>query len=158
MDIQNGRTRSQLDLSWAAGFVDGEGCFYIDRGFPRISITQKYPEVLERFQKIFNEGKIYKRPDGQFAFVVTQSNKAIEITKTLLPFLSYRKKLQAEHLLKNSKDIYLNNKDKTECPQGHAYTKENTYRDKDGRRYCRTCRKEVNHRSWLRKKNEKEHS
>lgn len=27
----------------------------------------------------------------------------------------------------------------TECIHGHAYTPENTYRFKDGRRYCRTC-------------------
>jgi hypothetical protein len=28
---------------------------------------------------------------------------------------------------------------KTHCPQGHAYTEENTYRDKNGYRLCRTC-------------------
>jgi hypothetical protein len=28
---------------------------------------------------------------------------------------------------------------KTHCPQGHAYTDENTYRYADGRRRCRTC-------------------
>lgn len=28
---------------------------------------------------------------------------------------------------------------KTHCPQGHEYTEANTYRDKKGKRACRTC-------------------
>ena len=28
---------------------------------------------------------------------------------------------------------------KTHCPQGHAYSPENTYRRVDGHRHCRTC-------------------
>ena len=31
---------------------------------------------------------------------------------------------------------------KTACPQGHRYTKENTERDKLGRRRCRTCHRD----------------
>jgi hypothetical protein len=33
---------------------------------------------------------------------------------------------------------------KSKCPCGHEYTKENTYVYPDGRRNCRTCRKESN--------------
>lgn len=28
---------------------------------------------------------------------------------------------------------------KTQCPQGHPYSPENTYRDPRGKRFCRTC-------------------
>lgn len=28
---------------------------------------------------------------------------------------------------------------KTHCPRGHRYDEENTYRSRQGRRYCRTC-------------------
>lgn len=28
---------------------------------------------------------------------------------------------------------------KTHCPQGHAYTDENTHKDKNGKRYCKAC-------------------
>ena len=31
------------------------------------------------------------------------------------------------------------NKAKSHCPKGHAYDEVNTWRDKLGRRYCRTC-------------------
>jgi hypothetical protein len=33
-----------------------------------------------------------------------------------------------------------NNRRKTHCPQGHEYTRENTYVFADGRRRCRWCR------------------
>jgi hypothetical protein len=31
------------------------------------------------------------------------------------------------------------NAEKTHCPKNHEYTEENTYRNKEGRRWCRTC-------------------
>ena len=31
---------------------------------------------------------------------------------------------------------------KSECPQGHSYTEDNSYIDKDGYRHCKTCRLE----------------
>lgn len=34
--------------------------------------------------------------------------------------------------------------DRTHCPQGHEYSPENTYRGKDGKRRCRTCKNERN--------------
>lgn len=37
----------------------------------------------------------------------------------------------------------LTNAGKVACPEGHAFTDENTYR-RAGRRYCRTCRREAN--------------
>lgn len=33
------------------------------------------------------------------------------------------------------------NRNKTHCPQGHEYTKENTYINPQGRRWCRECMK-----------------
>ena len=38
----------------------------------------------------------------------------------------------------------------TECPKGHAYSDENTYVDPNGRRNCRTCRRDQG-REWARK-------
>lgn len=34
------------------------------------------------------------------------------------------------------------NLNKTHCPAGHGYTDENTWRDRNGGRYCRTCKRE----------------
>ena len=40
-----------------------------------------------------------------------------------------------------------NNANKTECPQGHGYTPENTYINSKGSRECRECMRESNLRS-----------
>lgn len=58
-----------LDVAWAAGFIDGEGCFWINRQirkgrtrlthFVGISAFQLKIEPLEKLQRIFG-GKIYK--------------------------------------------------------------------------------------------------
>jgi len=43
---------------------------------------------------------------------------------------------------------------KTHCPQGHAYTKENTYiYPKTNSRYCRICRAKYSNRSYHKKAN-----
>lgn len=41
---------------------------------------------------------------------------------------------------------------RTSCPQGHAYTNDNTYRTPDGRRVCRKCTAESRRRYEMRKK------
>lgn len=35
----------------------------------------------------------------------------------------------------------INMRNKTHCPQGHAYSGENLYRDGQGKRHCRACRR-----------------
>ena len=56
----------ESELAWAAGFFDGEGSTSILKAqrdkytYIRMSVNQKYPECLERFQRIIGYGKIYK--------------------------------------------------------------------------------------------------
>lgn len=62
---------NQLELSWAAGFYDGEGTIWYKkpvrtgerssrggRGQLRISIQQTDPEVLERFRDAVHVGRV----------------------------------------------------------------------------------------------------
>lgn len=44
----------------------------------------------------------------------------------------------------------------TECRHGHEYTPENTYRDRHGRRECRTCRRNNIRRRDQRRRDERE--
>jgi hypothetical protein len=58
----DGRERTwREELSWAAGFFDGEGCFSYLRAskYPCVSITQKHPEVLKRIRRALRLGKVY---------------------------------------------------------------------------------------------------
>lgn len=49
---------------------------------------------------------------------------------------------QRENLLRSHRTMPYVNAAKTHCPFGHEYTPENTYRYRDLRRECRTCRVE----------------
>jgi LAGLIDADG DNA endonuclease family protein len=53
--------RVRVDLAWAAGFFDGEGCFSYVRSsrYPCVSITQTEPGILDRFRSVLGVGKIY---------------------------------------------------------------------------------------------------
>ena len=44
-----------------------------------------------------------------------------------------------EHL--ENHDTLIHNELKTHCPQGHPYSKENTWYDKNGYRFCKICNK-----------------
>lgn len=58
-----------LDVAWAAGFIDGEGCFWMNRQihkgrtrlthFVGISVHQTKREPLDKLQRLFGGG-IYK--------------------------------------------------------------------------------------------------
>ena len=49
---------------------------------------------------------------------------------------------QSENLLRSPIAQWSVNAKKTECPKGHQYTKENTLTNKEGYRWCRTCKRE----------------
>ncbi len=104
-----------IELAWAAGFFDGEGCVtYVDHAKTqrtraiRINITQIHPEVLIRFQKaIGNLGSVLGpysakgRKTPLYTFQIT-NEKDVKLTFSLLqPYLSSIKKLQFEEKLHN---------------------------------------------------------
>lgn len=55
---------TKLNLAWAAGLFDGEGCTKVDRrwGTPSVTLSQsgeRVPEVLVRFRDAVGRGSIY---------------------------------------------------------------------------------------------------
>jgi hypothetical protein len=54
-----------MEIVWAAGFFDGEGCTHSrGGGYPAITISQREREPLERFQSAVAGGVIYVADRG----------------------------------------------------------------------------------------------
>lgn len=87
------------DLYWAAGFIEGEGCFHLVAGTQAgIMVSQKTIGPLERLQKIFHCGTIYRQPKGQLQWRV-YSRRAIAIMMTLYSLMSKRRQQKIEEIL-----------------------------------------------------------
>lgn len=89
------------ELAWAAGFFDGEGCTSLKaKRKPCLSVTQKYPECLQRFQAALGLGKIYgpiEQKGNQIYIFSIQNARGVDTALSLLwPFLSSIKRAQAE--------------------------------------------------------------
>jgi hypothetical protein len=89
---------NDLNLSYLAGFFDGEGCISILKYSKDISkwnpsyflqaqIGQKYGSTLDWVKENFG-GNVYKKRDQ--TWIVT-NNKAYEFIKLLEPYLKYKK-------------------------------------------------------------------
>lgn len=88
-------------LAWAAGLFDGEGTTSVLAAkrdkykYPRLSMAQKDPEVLEKLQNILG-GKIYKsKTRNIYNWNLYRQDSVEEALNKLWPFLSECKKIQA---------------------------------------------------------------
>jgi hypothetical protein len=140
----------QLELAWAAGFFDGEGCTTLDAqqsgfSYVRLSIKQVVVANLERFKAaVGGVGSVSKprievegcKPVSKYR---TSGTAARAVLKLLWSYLGEAKREQATRVLEQE-----NNKGgvafakRTHCPKGHAYDEANT-RVRTGGRSCRTC-------------------
>lgn len=91
-----------FEAAWAAGFFDGEGTTSVLKtqrdkySYFRMSVPQKYPELLERFLNIVKVGRIYKHSRGDmYSWNCYKKEDVIETLNMLWPFLGETKKLQA---------------------------------------------------------------
>ena len=88
-----------VDIYWAAGFLDGEGCFSTCGSAARVQATQVSSELLEKLVGLFG-GKIYpKKPRGgsqpAFSWVVGGS-QAIGLMMMIHKLVSTKRKLEIE--------------------------------------------------------------
>ncbi len=89
---------SDLDIAWAAGLIEGEGCFTLHSKYhPYFLLDMCDKDVLEKFHKIF--------PNSNFRGPYTHSNpthkdrwrvdafgpKCIEIMNAVFPYMCKRR-------------------------------------------------------------------
>lgn len=130
----------QLDLAWAAGFLDGEGCFGLVRSKARVrgprwykvraSATQHgranvVPQVLLRLQRALGGMGRIERHSGVEAFKwVAEGDAHVEsVIRTLAPFLGERKVAQAGVALDAFRAQLRLKGDATRCLRGHVYNR-----------------------------------
>ena len=144
-----------LDLAWAAGFLEGEGCFgwYWHRPGQRngslvINAVQKEREPLDRLREIFGVGRINQkvnRRDGKvFECWEWRVNglAAAPVMRLLLPHMSSRRQARiSESLIQHDTVQARKVVAAVRCPQGHLHA-EHRGRRGNGTYYCRACQRE----------------
>ena len=93
----------KIQLAWAAGFFDGEGCTYLCSGGARkrktlrLCVWQKDPRPLRRFNRVVGYGTVYGpyASQGDMYEWVVQCDRAERVLALLWPYLSQPKKEQA---------------------------------------------------------------
>lgn len=140
------------DIAWAAGFFEGEGCFYAHYYPPRkdgsrifrmsATLCQKDKSLLEKFQRIVKCGKIDNGTDkGVYKWFSGKKNDGEKVFLLLKNHLSERRIKTAENLIKKEKQQILRPQ-KECCSKGHKYDKMRTGRNGKKHRLCSICNNE----------------
>jgi hypothetical protein len=101
--VQASRKPTLVDLGWAAGFLEGEGTFNVNRtglgrsASSKVSATQKQKEPLEVLQALFG-GSIIPFRSKYWRWTVYGS-RARGLMFTMFSFLSRRRREQARTAL-----------------------------------------------------------
>jgi hypothetical protein len=140
------------EIAWAAGFFEGEGCFFASFQKPRqngtrifrthASLAQKDVSLLEKFKEIVGFGIICNNSKDVKAWKTSKVGEAEQLLEIFRPWLSNRRLETAKSLLQKEKEQILRPLPQC-CPNGHEYTEANTiyFGNKRGRG-CKTCRNE----------------
>lgn len=85
------------EIVWSAGFYDGEGGCYSNRGYPHITICQRHREPLVRFRAAFAAGRIYEtvlRDKPLYHYATTSHDETWHVCLRLWPFITEIKRAQ----------------------------------------------------------------
>ncbi len=151
-DVYENSLPTERNLAWAAGFFEGEGCFYAGYYKPRddgnrifrthASVAQKDIGLLYQFKNIVGFGVITNDSKNCKSWKTTKVGEASKILEWFRPWLSKRRIERAEKLLREE-NLQILRPLSEKCPKGHFYTPRNTivYNGRSGR-ICKICRKE----------------
>src|ERR1700687_802810 len=146
---------TELDLAWAAGFLDAEGCFGLARGNRRVRGPRWYrvrasaaqhgepgavPEVLRRLQRTLADiGRIERHGDiDDFKWLVEGDVRVQQVLDAVARYLSERKLAEAQEALQEFRAQVRLKGDAGRCIRGHKVS--HTARRGGGtRRICHAC-------------------
>lgn len=158
----NGATK--LDIAWAAGLFEGEGCFTINSKSPACILASSDKDVLERFVQIVGIGsvrldtrsKIKDSYKDLWVWRAAGSPSSQYVIALFWDFLGSRRKDRAREVLLNTRFL-MGARKKSRCAQGHSllddsnvylHTQKTTGREV---RHCRKCREASAVRHYLKK-------
>lgn len=141
------------ELYWAAGFLEGEGCF--SRGTPKqpsgiqIRACQVNPEPLVRLQKclggaINGPHRGHRINQSPIYDLAAYSMRAAALMMTLFCLMSQKRQGQMRIAIEGWRKTKPRQDKRKFCPHGHPYDEANTvYRLTNGGKYlsrgCREC-------------------
>lgn len=145
----------QMELAWAAGFVEGEGCFGWYGGTPRasgkprafsavVAVSQNEREPLDRLAEIFGVGIVHpKRNRKRVAWEWrVNGHAAIPVMEELMPLLTTRRQDRILDVLARHYETQRAIAEKAaRCPRGHE-REGNTGTRANGTAYCKGCSRE----------------
>jgi hypothetical protein len=151
------RSREDIERAWAAGFLDAEGCFGLNRGKPRVRGPAWYrirvsadqhgavgsiPEVLLRLREALEGiGRIDQHGAPDDYKWSAEGRIAVEQVLALTSqWLSDRKRAQAGQVLVRFSAQPRLKGDMTRCVRGHLYTRV-AMKGGRSRRICNACRR-----------------
>src|ERR1700722_17468960 len=99
-------SRSNLDLAYIAGFLDGDGSLMIQlkrrsdskKGTRRLMLTicfyqdSRHDEPLQWIKKVLGIGYISQRNDGMTELRINGHRQVLDILESLKPFLKFKER------------------------------------------------------------------
>ena len=114
------------DLYWAAGFLDGEGCFCFSKPHKvLVQAVQLEKELLERLQKLFGGVlRLIKTPEGKpcWQWSTSSPSRAVGIMFTLFSLLSLKRQGKIKKVVAGWKTIAVR-LNRPDCPHEKFKTK-----------------------------------
>lgn len=165
------RQPSEAETAWAAGFLEGEGCFGWYGGTTRrsqnkshlirtpnavITATQNEREPLDKLVAIFNAGRINTKVNSKRTAWEwrCQGHAAIPVMQAILPYMSERRTGRIRHVITQHsllQEHIASQKESAMCPKGHPWAQHSGFRA-NGRRYCKACSRYYANRHHKKKK------
>lgn len=139
-----------LELYWAAGFLEGEGCFHFGPKAVYVTATQVQRQPLERLLALFGGTIQAKRksrtPNAQdFYRWTVGGTRGAGIAMMMWTLMSPRRREQIEVALAKWKQLPPSRSNimrvTGHCASGHKMTPENTGHHSAGYRFCRICKR-----------------